>query len=96
LSFTGTAGTRNDCTQAETVIDKIRVTRPGPRRPRVRPERVVADKGYSARSFRAYLRRTRRDPTSHTKIIPCWGSSGRRLAESGGATQLRRQESVDA
>ncbi|OSZ56413.1 hypothetical protein OQI_33105, partial [Streptomyces pharetrae CZA14] len=46
LSFTVMAGTRNDCTQAETVIDRIRVPQPGPGRPRVRPERVVADKGY--------------------------------------------------
>ncbi|PWI04739.1 hypothetical protein DIZ27_43530 [Streptomyces sp. NWU339] len=55
MSFTVTAGTRNDCTQAETVIDAIRVIQPGPGRPRGRPERLVADKGYSARSFRAYL-----------------------------------------
>jgi transposase len=57
LSFMVTAGTRNDCTWAETVIDEIRDTQSGPGRPRVRPERVVADKGYSARAFRAYLRR---------------------------------------
>lgn len=31
--------------------------RPGPGRPRTRPARLVADKGYSARSIRAYLRR---------------------------------------
>ncbi|WP_428836612.1 transposase [Streptomyces bangladeshensis] len=42
---------------AETVIGRIRIHRPGPGRPRLRPERVVADKGYSARSFRACLRR---------------------------------------
>jgi transposase len=57
MAFTITAGTRNDCTQAEAVIDAIRVVQPGPGRPRRRPERVVADKGYSARSFRAYLRK---------------------------------------
>ncbi|WP_435839559.1 transposase [Streptomyces caniferus] len=50
-------GTRNDCTQAAAVISRIRVPRPGPGRPRTRPERVVADKGYSARTFRTYLRR---------------------------------------
>lgn len=35
----------------------IRVSRPGPGRPRTRPERVAADKGYSSRKIRAYLRR---------------------------------------
>ncbi|MGI5346678.1 hypothetical protein ACQEU8_00520 [Streptomyces sp. CA-250714] len=30
-------------TQAEAVIDKIRVAGPGPGRPRIRPERAVAD-----------------------------------------------------
>ncbi|MFD8914758.1 hypothetical protein [Streptomyces sp. NPDC059575] len=38
------------------VIDTIRVVRPGPERPGVRPDRVVTDKGYSVRSFRAYPR----------------------------------------
>lgn len=38
-------------------MDRIRVARPGPGRPRTRPDRVVADKGYSARTIRAYLRR---------------------------------------
>lgn len=36
---------------------RIKVARPGPGRPRTRPDRVVADKGYSARKVRAYLRR---------------------------------------
>jgi transposase len=57
LAFVLTAGTRNDCTQAETVISLIHVANGGPGRPRVRPERVIADKGYSSRTFRAYLRR---------------------------------------
>ncbi len=57
LSFTFTVGTRDDCAQAGTVIDAIGVIPPGPGRPRVRPERVVADKGYSAPTFCAYLRR---------------------------------------
>ncbi|MFG2985414.1 transposase [Streptomyces sp. NPDC048258] len=51
-----TAGTRNDCTQAESVTGLIRVAGGGPGRPRLRQERVIADKGYSSRTFRAYLR----------------------------------------
>ena len=33
------------------------VKRPGGGRPRVRPQRVCGDKGYSSRKIRAYLRR---------------------------------------
>lgn len=38
-------------------MGRTRIPRPGPGRPRTRPERVVADKGCSARRIRAYLRR---------------------------------------
>ncbi|MBT2880454.1 transposase [Streptomyces sp. McG5] len=57
LAFTLTGGNVNDCTQFEAVMDRLKVSRPGPGRPRTRPDRVVADKGYSARKIRAYLRR---------------------------------------
>ncbi|MHB9756503.1 IS5 family transposase [Streptomyces sp. BYX5S] len=57
LAFVLTGGNRNDCTQFEQVMARIRVAGPGPGRPRTRPARVVADKGYSSRSIRAYLRR---------------------------------------
>ena len=33
------------------------MARPGPGRPRSRPEKVIADKAYSSRANRAYLRR---------------------------------------
>ena len=38
------------------VLDRIRVARPGPGRPRSRPDRVLADKAYSSRANRSYLR----------------------------------------
>lgn len=38
-------------------MDRIRVARQGRGRPRTRPARVVADKGYSSRKIRGYLRR---------------------------------------
>jgi transposase len=47
----------NDCTRLEQVMDSISVPRVGPGRPRTRPDHVVADKGYSSRKIRAYLRR---------------------------------------
>ncbi|MGW2026203.1 IS5 family transposase [Streptomyces decoyicus] len=57
LWLTLTGGNTNDCAQFEPVMDGIRVARPGPGRPRTRPDRVAADKGYSSRKIRAYLRK---------------------------------------
>jgi transposase len=53
-----TAGNVNDCTMFTQVMAGIRVPhRAGPGRPRTRPHRVIADKGYSSRAIRNYLRR---------------------------------------
>jgi transposase len=52
-----TGGNVNDCTRFEQVMDAISIRRPGPGRPRSRPDHVIADKGYSSRSIRRYLRR---------------------------------------
>jgi transposase len=58
LSIVITPGQRHDCTQFEAVLAGIRVSRPGGRgRPRTRPDRVLADKGYSFPHCRAALRR---------------------------------------
>jgi len=57
LSVLITAGQRGDSPQFGAVLDQIRVPRPGPGRPRTRPDRVLADKAYSSRRNRAYLRR---------------------------------------
>ena len=52
-----TAGQRGDSPQFQTVLSGIRVPRLGPGRPRTRPGRVLADKAYSSRANRAWLRR---------------------------------------
>lgn len=57
LSLIITAGQRADCTQFEPVLEKIRVPRTGPGRPRKRPDSLAADKAYSNRPCRACLRR---------------------------------------
>lgn len=54
-----TAGNINDSTMFEQVIEGIRIARPAVGRPRTRPGRVLADKGYSAKRIRDYLRRRR-------------------------------------
>ena len=52
-----TGGQRGDSPQFITVLERIRVRRSGRGRPRSRPDRVLADKAYSSRANRAYLRR---------------------------------------
>ena len=39
------------------LLERGAVARPGRGRPRLRPDRVVADKGYTGQPVRAYLRR---------------------------------------
>ncbi|MFE7608406.1 transposase [Streptomyces celluloflavus] len=52
-----TPGQRADCTQFMPVLEKIRVPKAGPGRPRKKPDSVTADKAYSNRPCREYLRR---------------------------------------
>ncbi|NEC03412.1 IS5 family transposase [Streptomyces anulatus] len=57
LALVITGGNTNDCTQFTAVMETIRVPRLGPGRPRVRPDHVLGDKGYSSKAIRAWLRR---------------------------------------
>jgi transposase len=52
-------GQHGDSPRFIPLITAIRVRRRGPGRPRSRPARVLADKAYSSRANRAYLRRRR-------------------------------------
>jgi transposase len=52
-----TAGNVNDSVVLEQVMEQVRVPRPGGGHPRTTPQVLLADKGYSARRIRAYLRR---------------------------------------
>jgi len=51
-----TAGQRQEATQVPVLLEQGAVARPGRGRPRVRPDRVVGDKGYTGRPIRTYLR----------------------------------------
>ncbi|MFF9402508.1 transposase [Streptomyces sp. NPDC014744] len=57
LSLIVTPGQRADCTQFKPVLDKIRIPRPEPGRPRKKPDSLAADKVYSNGPCREYLRR---------------------------------------
>jgi transposase len=57
LAVVLTGGQRGDSPQFTTVLQRIRVPRTGAGRPRTRPDRVLADKAYSSKANRAWLRR---------------------------------------
>lgn len=57
LAFLITPGQWGDSPQFMNVLDAVRVLRIGPGRPRVTPASLTADKAYSSRTNRAYLRR---------------------------------------
>ncbi|MFZ3544092.1 transposase [Streptomyces sp. 4.24] len=57
LSLTVTPGQRADCAQFKPVMEKIRVPKLGPGRPRKKPDSVAADKADSNGPCRGYLRR---------------------------------------
>lgn len=52
-----TPGQRHDATQVGALLEQGAVQRPGRGRPRIRPDRVGGDKGYTGQPTRAYLRR---------------------------------------
>jgi transposase len=52
-----TPGQRNEVTAFERLMARGAIQRPGRGRPRVRPDRVVGDKGYSSRAVRRACRR---------------------------------------
>lgn len=58
-----TAGQAGDSPEFTRVLNRICVARSGRGRPRSRPDRVLADKAYSSRANRAYLRRRKIPPT---------------------------------
>ncbi|MFF0711216.1 IS5 family transposase [Streptomyces bauhiniae] len=57
LALLITPGQRHDGVCAQALLERIRVRRLGVGRPRCRPDHVIADKAYSSRGFRAYLRK---------------------------------------
>lgn len=57
LVFTLTGGERHEQIALPTLLETGAVKRKGPGRPRLRPDRLAGDKGYSSRTVRRYLRR---------------------------------------
>ncbi|MGG8365036.1 IS5 family transposase [Streptomyces lividans] len=70
LGFVVTGGNANGCTRFTAVMEGIRVPRLGPGRPRVRPDHVLGDKGYSSNDPRLAPppRHTSHDPGTADQI----------------------------
>jgi transposase len=68
LAMLLTAGQRGDSPQFVPVLQAIRVPRPDGGRPRTRPDRVIADKAYTSKANRAYLRRRGIKATIPSKV----------------------------
>jgi len=56
LAWTVTGGNRNDVTQLVPLIERVPPVRGKPGRPRRRPDRVTADRGYDSSALRQQLR----------------------------------------
>jgi transposase len=52
-----TAGQRHDSLAFEPLMNRLRIARAGPGRPRTRPGRLLGDRAYSSKKIRAHLRR---------------------------------------
>jgi transposase len=82
LSMLLTAGQRGDSPQFTRMLARIRVPRLGGGRPRTRPDRVLADKAYSAKANREYLRRRGIDACTPVKADQA--ANRRRKGSEGG------------
>ncbi len=82
LSIVLTAGHRGDSPQFIAVLEAIRVPRAGTGRPRVRPDRILADKAYTSRGNRRYLRRRGIKATIPSKADQ--DANRRKLGSKGG------------
>jgi transposase len=57
MTFVLTPGEQHEATVFDPLLNQGAIRRPGPGRPRVRPDRVSGDKGYSSDTIRATARR---------------------------------------
>jgi transposase len=82
LSIVVTAGHRGDSPQFAAVLEGIRVPRLPGGRPRTRPDRVLADRAYTSRANRRYLRRRGIKATIPSKADQ--DANRRKLGSKGG------------
>ena len=80
VTFLITVGERNESVMLEQLMEQGEVKQAGRGRPRLRPQRVAGDKGYTGHPIRSYLRRR-----GIGAVIP------RRVTESRRGTRVDRQ-----
>ena len=66
-----TPGQGHEATMFETLMEGGAVKRTGPGRPKIRPHRVVGDKGYSSRKIRRYCRERKMRITIPRRVDEC-------------------------
>ncbi|MFC0058263.1 IS5 family transposase [Streptomyces actinomycinicus] len=97
LAFLLTPGQWGDAPQMVEVLERVRVPRPGGGRARTRPDRLCADRAYSSRRNRRYLRRrqikhTIREPKNQRANRRRRGSAGGRPCGFDRPAYRRRNE----
>jgi transposase len=90
-----TAGHRHDSLAFDPLMAEIRIRRRGPGRSRTRPDQVLADKAYSTRAIRSYLRRHRiraviPEPADQTRNRAARGRAGGRPPAFDAGTYRQR------
>ena len=70
-------GQRHDSVAFIPLMDRLKIARRGPGRPRTRPGRVLADKAYSSKAIRSHLRRRRIKATIPEPADQICGRRGR-------------------
>lgn len=78
LALVTTVGQRHDAVAFELALSKVAVLRPGPGRPRTRPDYALADKAYSSKAIREYLARR-----GITAVIPIKADQAAARARKG-------------
>ena len=77
LAWTVTGGNRNDVTQLVPLIERVPPVRGRPGRPRRRPERVTADRGYDSNALRDQLRERGIEPEIANRYLGHGSGLGR-------------------
>ena len=85
MSRVTSAGQRGDSLGFKPVLRRVRIRRRGPGRPRIRPGRVLADKAYSGKANRAYLRARGMRARGIRGVIPERADEIRNRARRGAA-----------
>ncbi|MCJ8280481.1 MAG: hypothetical protein MJK14_11400 [Rivularia sp. ALOHA_DT_140] len=87
ITFLLSRDQRNESLFLEQLMEQVSVKRPGKGRPRIRPLRLVGDKGYTGRIIRNYLhRRGIRVTTPRLSNEPRRGPFNREIYRKGGVS----------